>query len=121
MRDTLRAHARSSIPHSNDTFSSEDASLENNTPKTEIITFQPGDVDNPRNWPRWKKWSIIGSVLLVDLSVSFGASGFSPATTKFAEDLHVSSVVATLGLSLYVAGLAWGPVGIVLFLCSNEI
>lgn len=45
----------------------------------------------------------------MDLSVSWGASGYSPATKKFIEDFGVSEEVGTLGLSLYVLGLAFGP------------
>lgn len=39
------------------------------------MDFAPNDRENPRNWARWKKYSIIGPLLLVDLAVSFGASG----------------------------------------------
>lgn len=75
----------------------------------ELVTFPPGDVANPRNWPTWRKWSIVVAIGLIDLSVSFAASSFSPASTKFAKDMNVSSEVATLGLSLLVFGFALGP------------
>ena len=90
-----------------------------------IVEFTPNDPGNPRNWPKWKKYSVIAPLLLVDLAVSFGASGmnnqnlvqsmltappgFSPASTKFVKDFGVSSEVGTLGLSTYVGGLALGP------------
>ena len=45
----------------------------------------------------------------VDLTVSWAASGISPASKQVAKDFHVSSEVATLGLSIYVLGLAVGP------------
>lgn len=77
--------------------------------KVHIVSFRAGDPEDPRNWPGWRKWLVIGSILFVDLTVSFGASGFSPASTKFAKDFGVSSEVATLGLSIYVGGLALGP------------
>ncbi|KAL8823714.1 MAG: hypothetical protein Q9191_005613 [Dirinaria sp. TL-2023a] len=73
------------------------------------VTFLPGDRENPRNWPLWRKWSIVMAIALIDLTVSFIASGFSPASTKFAKDLGVSAEVATLGLSLCVLGFAFGP------------
>lgn len=115
MRSTLRNQGEANIPASANVSRSYDASLERNTPikAPTVITFRPGDKDNPRNWPRWKKWSTIGSIILIDLSVSFGASGFSPAVTNFEKNMHVSSVVATLGLSIFVAGLAWGPVCVI--------
>ena len=75
----------------------------------ELVTFPPGDREDPRNWPLWRKWSIVLAIMLIDLSVSWIASGFSPASMNFSEDLGVSEEVATLGLSLTVLGFALGP------------
>lgn len=74
-----------------------------------IVHFFPGDLEDPRNWPRWKKWLMIGPILLIDLSVSWGASGFSPASRKFAHEFGLPAGLGTLGLSSYVLGLAFGP------------
>lgn len=74
-----------------------------------IVHFSPGDLEDPRNWPRWKKWLMIGPILLIDLSVSWGASGFSPASKQFARDFGLPAGLGTLGLSAYVLGLAFGP------------
>lgn len=52
---------------------------------------------------------IVLSIIPVDLSVSFAASGFSPALKSFDKSFGVSEEVGTLGLSVYVAGLAIGP------------
>jgi len=52
---------------------------------------------------------MVAVIIPIDLSVSWGASGFSPAAGDFARDVGVSPHVATLGLSLYVLGLAFGP------------
>lgn len=75
----------------------------------ELITFPPNDPSNPRNWPLWRKYSIVIIIAIIDFSVSFAASGFSPAETKFAKDFDVSAEIATLGLSLTVLGFAFGP------------
>lgn len=74
--------------------------------------FAPGDPDNPRNWPAWQKWLIVAAITPIDLSVSWGASGFSPATASFRAEFGLSETVATLGLSLYIAGLALGPMSL---------
>lgn len=74
-----------------------------------IVHFSAGDPEDPRNWPRWKKWLMIGPILLIDLSVSWGASGFSPAASKFAHEFGLPAGLGTLGLSSYVLGLAFGP------------
>ncbi|CAO2651070.1 Nn.00g093670.m01.CDS01 [Neocucurbitaria sp. VM-36] len=74
-----------------------------------IVTFSPDDPDDPRNWPLSRKWLMVAAIIPLDLSVSWGASGFSPAAGDFAKDVGVSPLVATLGLSMYVLGLAFGP------------
>ncbi|EPE30569.1 MFS general substrate transporter [Glarea lozoyensis ATCC 20868] len=73
------------------------------------LSFASGDPANPRNWPAWRKWSIIIAITLVDLTVSWGASGYSPAETEMEQIFGVGAEVGTLGLSLYVLGLALGP------------
>jgi MFS family permease len=78
----------------------------------DLCVFPTGDPEDPRNFARWKKYLLIGSILLIDLSVSWGASAYSPASTKFSENMHVSTEIAVLGLSLYVIGLALGPMSL---------
>ncbi|KAF2256918.1 polyamine transporter [Trematosphaeria pertusa] len=77
-----------------------------------VVAFAPGDVEDPRNWPRVRKWLMIAAIMPIDLSVSWGASGFSPAAADFAKDMKVSHQIATLGLSMYVLGLAFGPMSL---------
>ncbi|KAH6648792.1 MFS multidrug transporter-like protein [Truncatella angustata] len=74
--------------------------------------FARGDPENPRNWPVWRKWLIVAVITPIDLSVSWGASGFSPATASFRAEFGLSETVATLGLSLYILGLALGPMSL---------
>ncbi|EMD69105.1 hypothetical protein GGP41_004878 [Bipolaris sorokiniana] len=74
-----------------------------------VITFEPNDPEDPRNWPTARKWLMVAAIIPIDLSVSWGASGFSPVAGDFAKDMGVSPSVALLGLSMYVLGLAFGP------------
>ncbi|GAA5876093.1 hypothetical protein JCM8547_002634 [Rhodosporidiobolus lusitaniae] len=80
-----------------------------------VVNWRENDPENPRNWPEWKKWMVIVSILIVDQSVSFGSTGYSAAQTKFSEDMRVSKLVAVLPLSAFLFGygldpliLAWG-------------
>ena len=79
---------------------------------TKVVTFSPNDPENPRNWRPIRKWTIVAAIALVDLTVSWGASGFSPASMKFIKEFKVSTEVGVLGLSLYVLGLALGPMSL---------
>ena len=73
------------------------------------VRFTSNDSSNPRNWPTWKKRLTYLSIIPLDLCVSFGSSGYSPATTKFEKTWNVSSEIGVLGLSIYVLALAIGP------------
>lgn len=46
---------------------------------------------------------------IIALCVTFGTSVYTPATAEVAEKFNVSLTVSELGLSLYVLGLAFGP------------
>ncbi|CAI6262625.1 unnamed protein product [Periconia digitata] len=85
------------------------ASNHSQSHNNDISAFLPGDKDDPRNWPSLYKWLMVAAIIPIDLSVSWGASGFSPAMPDFAHDMGISQQVATLGLSLYILGLACGP------------
>ncbi|QIW96577.1 hypothetical protein AMS68_002095 [Peltaster fructicola] len=74
-----------------------------------VVQFEEDDKDNPRNWPRWRKLMAWIPIVPVDLAVSFGASGYSPVTEKFADAFEISTQTAVLGLSLYTLALAFGP------------
>ena len=80
-----------------------------NNSEVSYAKFEPNDPANPRNFPAWRKWTIVASVGLLDATVSFGASGYSPAAVSFIEEFNAGHVVGQLGLSLYVLGLAFGP------------
>ncbi|KAF2730285.1 MFS general substrate transporter [Polyplosphaeria fusca] len=75
----------------------------------DIVCFSPNDPEDPRNWSSFRKWLMVAVIMPIDFSVSWGASGFSPAVTDFVDDMGVSREIATLGLSLYILGLAFGP------------
>ena len=70
----------------------------------------PDDPENPMNWPLWKK--VYHTIIpgLFAFIVTFGSSVYTPGYPEIMTRFHVSSVVALLGLSLYVLGLAFGPV-----------
>ena len=67
------------------------------------------DHANAKSWPTRKKM-INAAILGFDTVVaSWGSSVYSGAITYVSEEFHVSSIVALLGLSLYILGFATGP------------
>ena len=70
----------------------------------------PDDPENPMNWALLKK--VYHTVIpgLFAFIVTFGSSVYTPGYPEVMARFQISSVVALLGLSLYVLGLAFGPV-----------
>ena len=84
------------------------------------LEWEPDDPENPRNWRTAYKGWLTFQLGMLALASSLGSSIISPANKAISEYTHVSPQVATLSLSLYVLGFAfgpmlWGPIGEVLF------
>ncbi|KAL4984498.1 major facilitator superfamily domain-containing protein [Aspergillus falconensis] len=75
-----------------------------------LITFGPGDRDNPRCWGFWRKWYITCFVSMLNVVTTWCAGAFSSGASEIADHFQVSTEVTTLCLSMYVLGYAVGPV-----------
>lgn len=75
-----------------------------------VVEFDgPDDPLHAQNWPLRKK--IITASLLgyTTMTSSFTSSVFSPSISAISAEFNVGSVVATLGLTAFVLGFAFGP------------
>ena len=70
----------------------------------------PDDPENPQNWPLWQRIYHTTVPALYGFVVTFGSSVYTPGYSEVATKFNVSPTVALLPLSLYVLGLAFGPV-----------
>lgn len=81
---------------------------------TKTVTAQdwngPDDPENPIKWPLWDRVYHTSVPALFGFVVSFGSSVYTPGYPDVMKRFDVSSTVALLGLSLYVLGLAFGPI-----------
>ncbi|KAL8919990.1 MAG: hypothetical protein Q9172_004713 [Xanthocarpia lactea] len=73
------------------------------------VDWEPNDPENPRNWKTAYKGWLTFQLGMLALAASLGSSIISPANNAISEYIHVSPQVATLSLSLYVLGFAFGP------------
>ncbi|KAF2160646.1 hypothetical protein M409DRAFT_70378 [Zasmidium cellare ATCC 36951] len=83
---------------------SEETSSEN------LVGFD-ADLDpyRPRNWPWRKKITTVMLYATTTTTSTFSSSVFSTAIVPISEAFHVSTVVATLGISLFLVGFGVGP------------
>ncbi|KAM0342922.1 hypothetical protein ACHAPU_009126 [Fusarium lateritium] len=74
-----------------------------------LINFLPDDPHNAMLFPKWKKWAFTGLQALATLATTFASSAYSGGINQVIDSFDVSQEVATLGISLYVLGFAFGP------------
>ncbi|EUC44607.1 hypothetical protein COCMIDRAFT_97777 [Bipolaris oryzae ATCC 44560] len=70
----------------------------------------PDDPQNPRNWPRAKKYFVTFEICLLTFSVYIGSAIYTPGLMGVMQEFGVAQVPALLGLTLYVAGYGLGPI-----------
>lgn len=73
-----------------------------------LVEFARDDPSDPRNWPSWRKWSIVVALTIANFSVIWNASGYTTAQMQFESEFGTSAEVSVLPLSLYVIGVALG-------------
>lgn len=94
--------------HNNSSSSNDN---DDDSPESDIVGWDgPADPECPRNWKPAKKFFFTVITSSVILAVSFGSSVFAPATAVTAAQFGVSPTVMQLSVTLWILGLAAGPV-----------
>lgn len=76
------------------------------------LDFPPGDIENPKNWTKARRWYITIVAVLLVVNATFASS--SPSGTLagpngIAEHFHVSEEAAGLVTTLFLLGYCFGP------------
>ncbi|KAF4343106.1 multidrug resistance [Fusarium beomiforme] len=74
-----------------------------------LVTFVPGDKENPKNWSKAYKWWCTMCVALTCFVVAFCSSVITADIAGVVKDLHVSNELALVSISLFVVGFGVGP------------
>ncbi|KAI9512855.1 MFS general substrate transporter [Russula earlei] len=79
-----------------------------------LVSFAPDDPESPLNWPRWKRWYITAMGGILVLNSTFASAAPSGILPQMMEQFGFGEEVATLTVSLFIAGyclgpLLWGP------------
>uniref|UniRef100_A0A060T8V0 ARAD1C32472p n=1 Tax=Blastobotrys adeninivorans TaxID=409370 RepID=A0A060T8V0_BLAAD len=70
----------------------------------------PDDPIHPHNWPMFKKVYTCVTLGYSTMVVAWGSAAYASAVPYVSAEFEVGSVVAILGVTLYVLGFASGPV-----------
>lgn len=74
-----------------------------------LVEFSEGDVESPFNWSTKKKLWHTAIYGLATFSAQFNSTTTSPSVSHLAKHFNVSREKALLSTSLYVLGIAFGP------------
>ncbi|OBT97453.1 hypothetical protein VE01_04366 [Pseudogymnoascus verrucosus] len=76
-----------------------------------IVGWKRGDADplSPRSWSIWQKWTIVLINSVAAVCVTCTSSIYTATYAQILPEFHSSQIVATLGLSLFILGLGFGP------------
>ncbi|RYC58987.1 hypothetical protein CHU98_g7218 [Xylaria longipes] len=69
-----------------------------------LVTFHPGDPENPKNWSKAFKWYITMVVAITCFVVAFASSVITPDIDGVASEFGCSREVALLSITLFVVG-----------------
>lgn len=115
--DDDQHHGPSPLPTKNDDSSDEKKSPQGLDEHDDGKAFEvrwegPDDPMNPKSaaWaPYWRKWTIVLLGSISSMCVTFGSALYTSAYGGMEREFHVSRLIATLGLSIFVCGLGLGP------------
>lgn len=86
--------------------------VSNKTGKTEryeLVTFTPGDPENPKNWSKLYKWYCTLTVAVTCFAVAFDSAVITAGIEGPMREFGVSEEVSLLTISLFVVGFGVGP------------
>ncbi|KGO50466.1 hypothetical protein PEX2_037830 [Penicillium expansum] len=69
----------------------------------------PDDPKNPKNFALWRKWVMVFTVSFSSLCVTCTSALYSSIYGQITAQFHISELVATVGLSLFIFGMGVGP------------
>ncbi|RDL37995.1 MFS multidrug transporter-like protein [Venustampulla echinocandica] len=73
------------------------------------LDFAPGDIENPKNWSKARRWYITSVAVLLVVNATFASSSPSGCLKGIAKEFDISLEVAGLVVTLFLLGYCFGP------------
>jgi multidrug resistance protein len=74
------------------------------------IYWESADPENPRLWPLWYKGLTVAAMSLGATVVSLSSTLYTSGIPGLQNDFHISKIVALLGVTTYLLGMAIGSI-----------
>lgn len=89
---------------------SKESDSNNEGTKEVVVDWEgPDDLENPKNWPMYRKLIFISMVGLLTISIYIASSIYVPGVDQIMEEFNTPLTVAYLPLSMFVIGYGIGP------------
>jgi DHA1 family multidrug resistance protein-like MFS transporter len=73
------------------------------------LDFAPGDLENPKEWSKGRRWYCTTVSVLLVVNATFASSSPSGCLLGIAEEFQISRVAAGLVITLFLLGYCAGP------------
>ncbi|KAF2717703.1 MFS transporter [Polychaeton citri CBS 116435] len=77
--------------------------------KDGFLDFSPGDIENPKNWSKARRWYITLVAIILVVNATLASSSPSGCLESISEMLHVSHEAANLVVTVFLLGYVFGP------------
>lgn len=74
-----------------------------------VMFTQPTDKDNPKDWPRRRKWMVTSVLSASSFNRIMISTIMAPALTTIGRELHMTGIEPVMAMSMYVLATAFGP------------
>lgn len=109
--DLEKAASRSATPEGPATDLASSATSHDEEKDPNLVTWDsPDDPENPRNWPKSKRWTVMILVSVFTFMSPLSSSMIAPALPTISAEFGIDSMVASnITLSIFVLAFAIGP------------
>jgi multidrug resistance protein len=84
--------------------------IDDDRPDANLVSWGPGDPENPMNWSATKRWCNLGIISFFRFLTPLASSMIAPVTGSITRDLGVTdAAVGSFVVSIYILGYALGP------------
>ncbi|GAA5857852.1 hypothetical protein JCM1840_000937 [Sporobolomyces johnsonii] len=77
--------------------------------KIQLVRFEPGDPENPLNWPKSRKWLITFLLCMMTCFIGLSTTAFSSGIGSMTAEFGVANVVGQVGMFTFNAACAIAP------------
>ncbi|KAK8136637.1 hypothetical protein PG984_004577 [Apiospora sp. TS-2023a] len=74
-----------------------------------LVDYMDNDPKNPMKFSKVKRWSILMVQAVAVLAVAFVSTAYSGGVVEIIKEFKIDTIIAILGVSLFVVGFAVGP------------